>query len=130
MNELNNIVTAVGNYNGIATTITSNNVVVNMIDGLTIIKSANKTNWADGNLEYTIVINNGNEVKVTDVIDTNLFTFITDSVTINNASSSEYTYDAETGTLTINLSDVLPSGRVVRLSFKLRKKTNKFFSSY
>lgn len=126
MNELNNIVTAVGNYNGIATTITSNNVVVNMIDGLTIIKSANKTNWADGNLEYTIVINNGtdtsyNEVKVTDVIDTNLVTFITDSVTINDASSSEYTYDAETGTLTINLSDVLPSGSSM-VKFQVKKK--------
>lgn len=126
MNELNNIVTVVGNYNGIATTITSNNVVVNMIDGLTIIKSANKTNWADGNLEYTIVINNGtdtsyNEVKVTDVIDTNLVTFITDSVTINNASSSEYTYDAETGTLTINLSDVLPSGSSM-VKFQVKKK--------
>lgn len=128
MNELNNIVTAVGNYNGIATTITSNNVVVNMIDGLTILKSANKTNWADGNLEYTIVINNGtdtsyNEVKVTDVIDTNLVTFITDSVTINDASasSSEYTYDAETGTLTINLSDVLPSGSST-VKFQVKKK--------
>ncbi len=128
MNELNNIVTAVGNYNGIATTITSNNVVVNMIDGLTILKSANKTNWADGNLEYTIVINNStdtsyNEVKVTDVIDTNLVTFITDSVTINNASasSSEYTYDAETGTLTINLSDVLPSGSST-VKFQVKKK--------
>lgn len=128
MNELNNIVTAVGNYNGIATTITSNNVVVNMIDGLTILKSANKTNWADGNLEYTIVINNStdtsyNEIKVTDVIDTNLVTFITDSVTINNASasSSEYTYDAETGTLTINLSDVLPSGSST-VKFQVKKK--------
>ncbi len=128
MNELNNIVTAVGNYNGIATTITSNNVVVNMIDGLTILKSANKTNWADGNLEYTIVINNStdtsyNEVKVTDVIDTNLVTFITDSVTINNASasSSEYTYDAETGTLNINLSDVLPSGSST-VKFQVKKK--------
>lgn len=128
MNELNNIVTAVGNYNGIATTITSNNVVVNMIDGLTILKSANKTNWADGNLEYTIVINNStdtsyNEVKVTDVIDTNLVTFITDSVTINDASasSSEYTYDVETGTLTINLSDVLPSGSST-VKFQVKKK--------
>lgn len=126
MNELNNIVTVVGNYNGIATTITSKNVVVNMIDGLTIIKSANKTNWADGNLEYTIVINNGtdtsyNEVKVTDVIDTNLVTFITDSVTINNASSSEYTYDAETGTLTINLSDILPLGSST-VKFQVKKK--------
>lgn len=128
MNELNNIVTAVGNYNGIATTITSNNVVVNMIEGLTILESANKTNWADGNLEYTIVINNStdtsyNEVKVTDVIDTNLVTFITDSVTINNASasSSEYTYDAETGTLTINLSDVLPSGSST-VKFQVKKK--------
>lgn len=128
MNELNNIVTAVGNYNGIATTITSNNVVVNMIDGLTILMSANKTNWADGNLEYTIVINNStdtsyNEVKVTDVIDTNLVTFITDSVTINNASasSSEYTYDAETGTLTINLSDVLPSESST-VKFQVKKK--------
>lgn len=48
MNELNNLVTTVGNYNSVPTSLTSNTSVVNMIDGLTITKTANKTNWIDG----------------------------------------------------------------------------------
>ena len=48
MNELNNLVIAVGNYNSVPTFLTSNTSVVNMTEGLTITKTANKTNWIDG----------------------------------------------------------------------------------
>ena len=44
MNELNNLVIAVGNYNSVPTFLTSNTSVVNMIEGLTITKTVNKTN--------------------------------------------------------------------------------------
>lgn len=46
MNELTNIVTAVGNYNNVSTSITSNTSVVNLVSGLTITKEADKQNWA------------------------------------------------------------------------------------
>ena len=42
MNELNNVVTATGTYNDIPTSLTSNTMVVNMVDGLTIKKEADK----------------------------------------------------------------------------------------
>ena len=40
INELNNIVTAVRNYNNIPTTLTSNTSVVNIIEGLSLHKEA------------------------------------------------------------------------------------------
>ena len=56
--ELTNTTTAVGNYNSIRTAITSTASVVTMVDGLTITKTADKPVWADGDLTYTIVIEN------------------------------------------------------------------------
>lgn len=59
MNKLSNLVTVEGNYNNILTELTSNTSVVNMIEGLTVTKEADKQNWASGNLTYTITINLG-----------------------------------------------------------------------
>ena len=43
--ELNNTVSAVGNYNNIRTAISSENLAVTMIDGLDITKTADKQVW-------------------------------------------------------------------------------------
>ena len=125
-NELNNVVSAVGNYNSIPTSITSNASVVVMIDGLTITMTANKSVWADGDLTYTIVINNGTEKAyenpvITDKLDTTLVEFIDGSVMIGGvaATSSEYTFN--TDTLTINLS-TMNQNDTKTISFKVRKK--------
>ncbi len=48
--ELRNIVTALGNYNDIPTSISSPVLVTTIISGLTITKSADKSIWADGPL--------------------------------------------------------------------------------
>lgn len=56
--ELSNIVSAVGNYDEIPTSITSVASVVTMIDGLSISKGADKRVWADGLLTYTVTITN------------------------------------------------------------------------
>lgn len=125
-NELNNAVSAVGNYNSIPTSITSNASVVVMIDGLTITMTADKSVWADGDLTYTIVINNGTEKAyenpvITDKLDTTLVEFIDGSVMIDGvaATSSEYTFN--TDTLTINLS-TMNQNDTKTISFKVRKK--------
>lgn len=86
--ELTNTVKAVGNYNNIPTSITSDALVVTMISGLTITKTADKSIWADGALTYTITINNQSTQSytspvITDIIDTRLVTFTPDSVTID-----------------------------------------------
>lgn len=128
MNELNNLVTAVGNYNGVPTSLTSNTSVVNMIEGLTITKTADKTNWIDGDLTYTIVIDNKADQTyenptVTDIIDTNLVEFVNDSVMIDGvkASSSQYNYNTATHTLTINPNSITPSSSST-LKFQVTKK--------
>lgn len=128
MNELSNLVTVEGNYNNILTELTSNTSVVNMIEGLTVTKEADKQNWASGNLTYTITINNSAEssytgVKVSDIIDTQLVDFIDGTVTINDSSatSSEYSYDSSSHTLTINLGDISPSTSS-KITFQVKKK--------
>lgn len=128
MNELNNVVTAVGTYNDIKTTLTSNTSVVNIVDGLALTKDADKKNWIDGELTYTITISNNADktyVKpvLTDIIDTNFVSFVEGSVMINGAKAeeSQYNYDEGSHTLTINLNDILPSSSSY-LTFHVTKK--------
>ncbi len=125
--EILNMASVVGTYNGLPTEITSEAVAVQMIDGLTITKTADKQSWGNGLLTYTITIQNiatesyGAPV-VTDVIDTTLVKFVSDSVYIDDvkAESSQYTYDDATHTLTINLTDI-PSGSSKKITFQVSK---------
>lgn len=114
---LNNQASAVGEYNNISTSLTSEVSVVTIIDGLTITKSADKENWASGVLTYTIVVNNttGNTysgVNVTDVLDTTKIKLVDGSVTVDGniiqkgTNVNEYTYDDTSGTLVVNLGDI------------------------
>lgn len=126
--ELSNVVTALGNYNGVSTSISSEANLVTMISGLTIVKNADKTVWADGTLTYTITINNQTSVAyttpvITDVLNGNLVTFVNDSVTIDGAKaeSSQYNYDTSTNTLTITLEDLAPSSSKT-ITFQVTKK--------
>lgn len=128
MNELNNTATSVGNYNNISTALTSNTPVVNIIEGLTLIKEADKTNWSGGNLKYIITVNNQTDKTyekpvITDVIDTDLVEFINGSVIINGieASTSQYRYNNDTHTLSVDLDDVTPSS-ISTLTFLVKKK--------
>lgn len=128
MNELTNTATATGTYNNIPTSLTSNTSVVNMIDGLILTKSADKNNWADGNLTYTITIENNTDKSyvgpvIKDVIETTLVDFVVGSVTIGGvvATTGQYNYDDATGTLTITLEDLLPSSSS-NITFQVKKK--------
>ena len=128
MNELNNTATSVGTYNNIPTALTSNTSVVNLVEGLTLEKEADKTNWVDGNLKYTITIKNEADKdyvtpKVTDIIDTDKVEFVKGSVTINGVSASEqqYNYEEASHTLTINLDTITPSSSST-ITFLVTKK--------
>lgn len=128
MSELSNTATSVGLYNNISTSLTSNTSVVNIVEGLTLKKTADKTNWGSGNLTYTITIDNQADetyVKpvVTDVIDTTFVDFVDGSVKINGAyaTTQQYQFDQDTHTLTINLEDVTPSSTST-LEFLVKKK--------
>lgn len=127
INELNNTANVSGTINGQTTTLTSNTLEVNVINGLTAVKSSDKTSWADGELTYTLTINNTTgqtytSPVITDTLDTTLVTFVPDSVTINGstATSSQYTYNNSNGLLTVNLSDIATGGTAT-VTFKVTK---------
>lgn len=128
MNELNNTATSIGNYNSVPTSLTSNTSVVNVVEGLSLTKEADKNNWVSGYLTYTITLNNETDKPyekpvITDVLDNTLVNFVNDSVTINGvkADQSKYKYDEGSHTLTVNLDDVSPSGSTT-LTFQVTKK--------
>ena len=126
--ELTNTVTVGGNYNDIPTSIPSEAVVVTMLDGLTVTKSADKSVWADGALTYTVEVNNETTVNytepvITDTLNTTLVLFVAGSVTINGEKmdESKYTYSDATGFLTINLDTISPSSKST-ITFQVTKK--------
>lgn len=126
--ELTNTVTVGGNYNDIPTSISSEAVVVTMLDGLTVTKSADKSVWADGALTYTVEVNNETTVNytepvITDTLNTTLVSFVVGSVTINGEKmdESKYTYSDATVFLTINLDTISPSSKST-ITFQVTKK--------
>lgn len=128
MNELNNTATAVGNYNNVSTSLTSNTSVVNLIDDLTLRLEADKANWSDGLLTYTITLDNQTTLSyenpvVKDVLDTSKVEFVEGSVLIDQveATSSEASYDSSSSTLQITLDEVGANSSKV-ISFKVKKK--------
>lgn len=64
MSELSNTVSASGIYNNVTTLLTSNTSLVNLVDELVLNMSANKKNWSDGNLIYTIEVINQSEKSI------------------------------------------------------------------
>ncbi len=86
--------------------------VLNLINGLTITKSANKINWVDGYLTYKIVITNTSDgnyenAYITDSLDKTV-EFVSNSLIIDNvvATEDDYDYDAKENILTIYLNNV------------------------
>lgn len=128
MNEVTNTVTSEGTYDNTPISLTSNATVVKIIDGLTLVLSADKKYWKDGNLTYTIVLNNETDVKyenitLKDVIDSTYTSFVEGTVKINDAyaQSSEYNYDSSTNTLSVSLQEVEASGKTT-VTFSVKKK--------
>lgn len=133
MNELYNTVTSNGTYNNIPTSITSNTSVVNIGDGITLTKEADKQNWTTGFLTYTITLNNTSNINyvnplITDIIDNTLVEFASNSVIINgtSATSSEYSYDTDNHTLRFTLTEIA-AGTKITITFRVKKKYNKEF---
>lgn len=125
--ELSNTVTVVGNYNSVPTSITSKVLIVTMLNGLSVIKTADKLVWSDGDLTYTIkVINQTDESYtspvITDVLDNTLIYFVNDSVTIDGQATQNYSFDTSSSTLTVTLPDIESKGEKT-VTFKVTKKS-------
>ncbi len=128
MNELINIASSVGDYEGLSTEMTTEAVITQLVDNLTISKAADRVSWATGYLTYTITVDNQSTSPyespvVTDTIDPALATLVDGTVTIDGVpavSPTDYTFDILTGLLTVNLSDVLATTDVV-IEFQVKR---------
>lgn len=103
--------------------------VLNLINGLTITKSANKINWVDGYLTYKIVITNTSDgnyenAYITDPLDKTV-EFVSNSLIIDNvvATEDDYDYDAEENILTIYLNNVdNKTSKIIKFQVKKSQK--------
>lgn len=122
--KLSNIANVTGTYDSIPTTLTSEAVITEMIAGLTILKTADKQNWASGNLQYTITITNGAQnafetPTITDILDPTLIKLVADSVEVDGKKAN-YDYDEATGELKIVLDTIATETNSV-ITFQVQK---------
>lgn len=114
INDLINTASSLGTYNGISTEMTTEAVVTQLIDDLSITKEASRDSWITGNMTYTITLVNDTEepyedVVVTDTINPALATLVDGTVKIDGvvvSSPGDYTFDVPSGLLTVNLGAV------------------------
>ena len=83
--KLSNIASITGNYDSIAPVLTFEAVITSLIFGLTIVKTADKENWASGYLTYTITARNNVEKtlkfsKNTNTLEPNLIILVENSI--------------------------------------------------
>lgn len=126
--ELNNTATVLGNYNNIPTEISTQTLVVTMLTGLTVTKTADKLIWSEGNLTYKIEINNATNEPytspvITDILNPSLITLVKETIKVDDTplEESQYTYDENTGKLTISLSDITAQNKKT-VTFEVKKK--------
>ena len=122
--KLSNIAKVTGTYDSIPTALTSEAVITEMIAGLTILKIADKQNWASGNLQYTITITNGAQnafetPTITDILDPTLIKLVEDSVEVYGKKAN-YDYDEATGELKIVLDTIATETNSV-ITFQVQK---------
>lgn len=122
--KLSNIANVTGTYDSVPTTLTSEAVITEMITGLTIVKVADKQNWASGNLTYTITITNGAEnafetPTITDTLDPALIKLVADSVEVDG-TKAEYNYSDTTGELSVVLGTIEVGAKSV-ITFQVQK---------
>ena len=122
--KLTNIADVTGTYDSIPTTLTSEGIITDLISGLTIVKTADKQNWATGNLTYTVVVTNTAENDFetpvfTDILDPTLIKLVENSVKVNDATTN-YTYDAVSGKLSVELETIAKEGTTT-ITFQVQK---------
>ena len=122
--KLTNVADVTGTYDSIPTTLTSEAIITDLISGLTIIKTADKQNWATGNLTYTVTITNAAEnafekPTFTDILDPALIKLVENTVEVNG-STTEYTYDPTTGKLSVELETIATEGSTT-ITFQVQK---------
>lgn len=133
MNELTNFAIANGTYNNLETIIQSNENTIILLNNLEIVKKANKTRWATGNLLYTLVIKNPTdaqfkEVIVTDILNPLLVFLVVESVRINGipVGYNTLSYDKDTGMMVIKLPTI-EKNQIIFIEFQVKKQKEEIF---
>lgn len=122
--KLTNIADVTGTYDSIPTTLTSEAIITDLISGLTIVKTADKQNWATGYLTYTVEITNAAEnpfenPTFTDILDPTLIKLVDNTVKVNGTTTT-YNYDTITGKLTVELETIATEGSST-ITFQVQK---------
>lgn len=122
--KLTNIADVTGTYDSIPTTLTSEAIITDLISGLTIVKTADKQNWATGYLTYTVEITNAAEnpfenPTFTDILDPTLIKLVENTVKVNGTTTT-YNYDTTTGKLTVELETIATEGSST-ITFQVQK---------
>ncbi len=115
-----------GTYNLSPLSIQSNTVITKIVSGLTVKKEVDKQEWVEGNLTYTITIQNNAENSfvspvLVDVLDPNLVKLEANSVQVNGVNTN-YTYEEASGRLSINLEEITVGGTSV-ITFRVQQKS-------
>ena len=123
--NLSNSASVTGTYDSDPLTLESNAVVTSILKGLTIRKDVDKQKWATGPLTYTITVENNadNEFENTtlvDILDPNLISLVANSVQVNS-TTTQYTYEEDTGKLSINLGTIAVGDTSV-ITFRVQQK--------
>jgi len=125
--SLTNQVDITGQYGDASSPVSfsSNIVTTSIIQGLTVTKTADKVNWVDGPLTYTVQIQNtsGSSLTsgvLTDNLNTDLVEFNnTYGVNIDDSPTSDFTYSG--GELKITLP-TLANDQTTKITFQVTKK--------
>lgn len=122
--KLSNIANVTGMYDYIPTTLTSEAVITDMIAGLTIVRGADKQNWASGNLIYTITITNSAEnafenPTITGILEPTLIKLVDNTVEVDG-KTAQYMYDDTTGELKITLDTIAKDASSI-ITFQVQK---------
>lgn len=123
--SLSNSASVTGTYDAVPLTLQSNVVITEIVNGITIKKEASKQKWIDGELTYTITIENNSDnsfenPKLVDVLDPNIIKLVENSVKVDNIDTN-YTYEDSTGTLNINLNTIAALNTSV-ITFRVQQK--------
>lgn len=122
---INNFAKVTGKYNDISTSVTSSTSIVTWVDGLSIKKEADKEIWTEGNLKYTITVENQTgkiygKPDITDTLDNHL-NLLEETILINGNTVTNTDYEYANNVLTIHLDD-LNTGDSSIITFEVSKK--------
>lgn len=101
----------------------SNLVTTTIVEGISVVKSADKTYWVDGPLTYTIVVTNNSGISLSggtlsDTLDTSVSFDMDYGVFLNDSKTSDFEYTAPT--LKVNLP-TLEDSQSATIKFRVTK---------